>query len=228
MQVWVRCYEELNDYLPASRRKRTFSAELGRDEPLSALLQWLGIPTEAVELALGEDGPVGLGYRPREGERVALYPVFESLDLGRLADRRGPRRRPCFAVPPELERLAGYLRLLGFDVVPVGPGSGKGGAGSPVLLSRDPARLQGVSRGYRVRSRRPRGQAEDVIRRFDLAGAARPLSRCLSCGRELPAGSETGTPCPGCGRQRRAGPRLARQRRVAEAILLQAAAGIGP
>lgn len=223
MRIRVRFYEELNEFLPAHRRKRTFPVEVGSDEPLSAMLRSLGVPPNAVELVLGDRGPVGLEYRPAPGERLAFYPVFETLDLSPLLAGR-TRRRLAFALSPELTGLARCLRLLGFSAEDEGPDSGRGGAGSPVLLTREPARLEDVSRGYRVRSRRPRDQAVEVVRRFDLSALVRPLTRCPSCGRELPAAP---APCPGCGRRAGSARQRLREHRLVEAILRRAGRSAG-
>ncbi len=51
------------------------------------------------------------------GERVAVYPPFQSLDLGDIAPLRPPLGEPRFVLDVHLGRLARYLRLLGFDSV---------------------------------------------------------------------------------------------------------------
>jgi hypothetical protein len=52
-----------------------------------------------------------------------------------------------------------------------------------VLLTRDRYLLMrtAVERGYWVRSTEPKQQLLEVVKRFDLAGAMRPFTRCLSC-----------------------------------------------
>jgi hypothetical protein len=52
-----------------------------------------------------------------------------------------------------------------------------------ILLTRDRELLKRatVTHGYCVRSTEPGEQAVEIIRRFDLAGASKPLSRCLRC-----------------------------------------------
>ena len=50
--VYVRVYEELNDFLPSEKRKRTFPYSLGQEGTVKDLLAALGIPDGHVDLML--------------------------------------------------------------------------------------------------------------------------------------------------------------------------------
>ncbi|MBN1557390.1 MAG: twitching motility protein PilT, partial [Lentisphaerae bacterium] len=87
-----------------------------------------------------------------------------------------------------------------------------------IILTCDRGLLchKAVTHGYYVRSRQPLEQAREVVRRFDLAGAVRPFSRCMACNGLLesasPAAVAAGAPprarrlyrefrrCRACGR----------------------------
>jgi uncharacterized protein with PIN domain len=57
-----------------------------------------------------------LDARHESDQQVALYPVFESLDIApELRVRTQALRKPKFALVVHLGRLAPYLRMLGFD-----------------------------------------------------------------------------------------------------------------
>ena len=61
---------------------------------------------------------VGFDYQVRDGDRIAVYPVFESLDVGPVQRlRRIPLRRTAFILDVHLGKLARLLRLLGFDTL---------------------------------------------------------------------------------------------------------------
>lgn len=184
-----RFYEELNDFLPPERRKQTvvyrFDGHPGIKDPIEAL----GVPHVEVDLIVVNGESVGFGYPLQDGDRVAVYPVFESLDVSPVVKlREKPLRKIAFVVDVNLGRLARLLRLLGFDalfsnsyaddeIVAIAEAQGR------VVLTRDRRLLhaKAVTHGYWVRSVWPRRQVDEVVRRFDLAGLIRPFSRCADC-----------------------------------------------
>ncbi len=61
---------------------------------------------------------VGFSHRLRAGERMAVYPVWESLDITSVTRlRERPLRRSRFVADVHLGKLARLLRLLGFDTL---------------------------------------------------------------------------------------------------------------
>ncbi len=195
----VRFYAELNDLLPPARRGRAFRHRFGGRPAVKDTIEALGVPHTEVDLILVNGGSVAFTHRLQDGDRVSVYPVFQSLDISPLVRvRPRPLREPRFVVDVHLGRLAAYLRLLGFDTLyrndyadetlaRVSRGEGR------ILLSRDRGLLKRslVTHGYCVRSTRPRQQLVEVLRRFDLAQAAVPFQRCMRCNTRLaPVGKE--------------------------------------
>ena len=89
-----RFYEELNDFLPAARRKVCFMQAFYGTPAVRDVIQAIGVPHTAVDLVLVDGCSVGFGHRLRGGERVAVYPVFERLDISPLVRLRpAPLRR---------------------------------------------------------------------------------------------------------------------------------------
>jgi hypothetical protein len=87
-----------------------------------------------------------------------------------------------------LGRLAAYLRMAGFDALYGNQASDAELARmvareGRVLLTRDRYLLMrtAVDRGYWIRSTEPKQQLLEVVKRFDLAAAMRPFTRCLAC-----------------------------------------------
>lgn len=194
-----RFYEELNDFLKPEQRKQTvvyrFDGRPGIKDPIEAL----GVPHVEVELIVVNGESVGFNYRLKDGDRVAVYPVFESFDVAPAVKlREKPLRKIAFVVDVNLGRLARLLRLLGFDalfsnayaddeIVAISEAQGR------IVLTRDRRLLhaKAVTHGYWVRSVWPRRQVDEVVRRFDLAGLVRPFSRCADCnGRIEPVAKE--------------------------------------
>lgn len=192
-KVELRFYEELNDYLPVSLRKQAYARDLQEKSTVRAIIAAEGVPPEAVELVLADGRSVGLDYSPREGERLAIYPVFEAFDLGGLRRiRERPLREPRFVADAHLGKLAESLRMLGFDTRYRNDFSDDelvrlSGAEQRILLSRDRDLLRrpSVNRGYFVKAIRPDEQLREVLEQFDLYGLMRPLSRCIKCNSAL-------------------------------------------
>lgn len=192
-QVQLRFYEELNDFLPPERRKTTFTHELTRRTSVKDLIESFGVPHTEVEMILANGRSVDFSYIVQAGDRISVYPTFESLDISpliRLRDR--PLRNPRFVVDANLGQLARYLRLLGFDVLYRNSFTDKEVAQiasqeSRIVLTRDRALLQHkiITHGYFVRAVKPREQVREILARLDLYRALRPFTRCLRCNGEL-------------------------------------------
>jgi uncharacterized protein len=191
--VDVRAYAELNDFLPSSARGRTVPRPFRAHQTVKDVVEAAGIPHTEVDLVLVNGEPVAFSHRPRAGDRLAVYPVFETLDIGPVAGLRPtPLRQPRFVVDVHLGRLARLLRLMGFDTR-WGPDfddetlAAVGQAEHRILLTRDRGLLKraNVTHGLFVRSERPVDQVVDVLRRLDLGDRLAPFTRCLRCGGEL-------------------------------------------
>lgn len=184
-----RFYEELNDFLPPQQRKRTnvyrFSGHPGIKDPIEAF----GVPHPEVDLIIVNGQSVGFDYQLQAGDRVAVYPVFESLDISSLIKlREKPLRNPRFILDVNLGKLAKRMRLLGFDslyrndyrdadIVNVAVNEQR------IVLTRDRRLLhvKQISHGYWVRAVDVKSQVDEVLRRFDLYGEICPFARCLVC-----------------------------------------------
>lgn len=192
-QVQLRFYEELNDFLPPARRKAEFSHALARRTSVKDLIESFGVPHTEVEVILVNGRSVDFGYIVQAGDRISVYPKFESLDVSpliRLRDR--PLRDPRFVVDANLGQLARYLRLLGFDVLYrnsyTDPEVARiASTEQRIVLTRDRALLQHkiITHGYFIRADKPREQVREVLARLDLYRALRPFTRCLRCNGEL-------------------------------------------
>src|SRR5690348_678543 len=115
--VNVRAYAELNDFLGAESRGVTARRPFRSHQTVKDVLEAMGIPHTEVDLILVNGNPVGFEHRPVAGDRIAVYPMFEALDIGSTGQLRPvPLRDPRFVIDVNLGRLARLLRMLGFDV----------------------------------------------------------------------------------------------------------------
>ncbi len=81
MRATVRCYAELNDFLPRARRQVAFEHAWDGRVSVKDLLEGLGVPHGEVDLLLVNGESSGFDRLVEDGDRVAAYPVFESFDI---------------------------------------------------------------------------------------------------------------------------------------------------
>ena len=113
-----RFYAELNDFLSPAERQREVRLEFDPPVPVGHLIETLGVPHTEVEIILVNGDSVALDHRLSDADRVSVYPMFEALDVSPLLRiRRQPLRLPHFLADVHLGKLAGYLRMLGFDTL---------------------------------------------------------------------------------------------------------------
>lgn len=194
----LRFYEELNDFLPPSQRKVEFEHRFERRTSIKDMIESLGVPHPEIELILVNGRSVDFSHIVEDGDRISVYPVFESLDVSSLIRLRpAPLRDPRFVVDCNLGRLARYLRLLGLDClyrndfndVTVSRISQQQ---QRIVLTRDRRLLQRkiITHGFYVRAVKPRDQVREVLQRLDLHGIIQPFTRCTRCNGLLKATSK--------------------------------------
>ncbi len=184
-----RFYAELNDFLPDEKREKELTRHFTVSGSVKDFVESFGVPHTEVDLVLANGNPVDFSYPVCDGDRVSVYPVFESLDISSVSRvRPAPLRALRFLLDVHVGRLAAYLRMAGFDALYGTQASDAELAGivareGRVLLTRDRYLLMrtAVDRGYWVRSTEPKQQLLEVVKRFDLSGSMRPFTRCLAC-----------------------------------------------
>jgi uncharacterized protein len=194
-RAWFRFYAELNDHLLPERRFKMVEREFYVPASVKDMIESFGVPHTEVDLVLVNGESADFSRLVRDGDRVAAYPVFESMDITPLLRvRPQPLRETKFVLDVHLGRLAGYLRMLGFDTVYANRAEDHelvriSRNERRVLLTRDRGVLKqsAVTHGYWVRETDSRRQLEEVVRRFDLARSLRPFTRCMVCNRVLRA-----------------------------------------
>ena len=185
----LRFYEELNDFLPPSQRKVEFEHRFERRTSIKDMIESLGVPHPEIELILVNGQSVDFSHIVEDGDRISVYPVFESLDVSSLIRLRpAPLRDPRFVVDCNLGRLARYLRLLGLDCLYQNDFNDKtvsriSQQQHRIVLTRDRRLLQRkiITHGFYVRAVNPKDQVREVLQRLDLNGKVRPFIRCTRC-----------------------------------------------
>jgi uncharacterized protein with PIN domain/sulfur carrier protein ThiS len=185
----IRFYAELNYFLPANRRQVDFECTCESGTSIKHLVEALGVPHTEIDLLLVNGAPVDFSYPVQDGDRISVYPVFESLDLSPLAHLRPqPLREPRFVLDAHLGKLAVFLRMLGFDALYRNDYGDEelariSSQEQRILLTRDRGLLKRslVTHGYCIRQDDPRQQIAEVLQRFDLYHLVAPFQRCLRC-----------------------------------------------
>lgn len=184
-----RFYAELNDLLSLSRRFKDQRVEFKGRQTVKHLIESQGIPHTEVDLILADREVVGFEHIPQEGELVSVYPVFESFDISAINHLRPqPLRETKFVLDGHLDRLAAYLRMLGFDSLYKNDFSDEELAeisanDNRILLTRDRGLLkrQKVTHGFLIKTLEPREQLFSVVHRFHLDLHRKAFSRCIAC-----------------------------------------------
>jgi uncharacterized protein with PIN domain len=184
-----RFYEELNDFLSRSLRKVPFTYTFSGKPAVKDAIEAIGVPHTEVDLILVNGNSVDFYYHLKDGDMVSVYPVFESLDISGVTHlRSAPLRTPKFILDVHLGKLAGKLRMLGFDtlyrndytdseVSRIAASQGR------IVLTRDIGllKIKEVKRGYWIRSQSTKGQLVEVLDHFDLHSMIQPFRRCMRC-----------------------------------------------
>ena len=247
-----RFYEELNDFLPPERRRASFAYSVAGTRSVKDAIEAIGVPHTEVDLILVDGHSVGFDCVLRGGERVAVYPVFERLDIAPLQHLRPrPLREPRFVLDTHLGTLARHLRMAGFDclyrndyrdseLVTAALAEGR------IILTRDKGLLKRrlVTHGYFVRAIEPWEQLREVVGTLQLESGLKPFTRCRECNAELQAVAKAEVLerlpekvrgaydrfqlCSGCGRIYWEGTHYARLRRLLDVAVQAGAAPAAP
>lgn len=188
-----RFYEELNDFLAPERRKQEFTAPCARAATTKHMIEALGVPHTEVELILVNGESADFNRILQDGDRVAVYPRFEAMDVTPLLRvREYPLRETRFVADAHLGGLAHMLRMLGFDtlydnhfhdddIVAICEQDGR------IVLTRDRELLKRrtVTHGCFVHALKSEQQLREIVERLDLVRSAKPFTLCLHCNAPL-------------------------------------------
>ena len=187
--AFFRFHQELNDFLMPSQKQTSVAYAFSGHPSIKDTIEAIGIPHTEVDLILIDGRSVDFTFQMQGGESIAVYPVFEPLDISDLVHLRDkPLRSTKFIVDVNLGKLAQKLRLLGFDslykndlldkeIVDISLQQRR------IILTRDKGILKNsaVTHGYWVRSDNPQKQITEVVKYFQLKHNFKPFTRCSTC-----------------------------------------------
>jgi len=188
-KIHIRFYEELNDFLPFWKRGVTYDILLNGRATVKDLIESQRVPHTEVDLILVNGESVTFDHIPKNGDRLAVYPVFETFDISGVTRLRPePLRESRFILDVHLGKLARKLRMIGFDtlyrndyeddeIIEIAATDRR------IILTRDIGILKNkrVTHGYYIRSDQAEEQLQEVIKHFHLENNIQPLNRCIAC-----------------------------------------------
>jgi uncharacterized protein len=242
-QAGVRFYAGLNDFLPTEKKTRIVTYRFDVSGSVKDMIESLGVPHTEVDLILANGQPVAFTYQVQQGDRISVYPEFQSIEISpHVRLRPLPLSEARFVADTHLGRLAAYLRMLGFDTLYRNDYADEdlsklSADQDRISLTRDRGLLMRsvVRRGYFLRATDPARQLVELMQRFDLARAVKPFLRCMRCNEVLrPIPKETISDrllphtrqhfnefynCPQCGRIYWKGSHYQRMRRFIDSVI---------
>jgi hypothetical protein len=183
----------LNDFLPDERKQISFEETFKTPVTVLETIMSLGVPLSEIDLILVNGKFAKLSHKLKENDRIAIYPVFETLDISSETKVRNKAlRKTRFILDCHLGKLAKYLRMLGFDtlyendfedneIIAIAENEQR------IILTRDKLLLGSdkVTHGYYVRATDKHEQLKEIVRKFDLKKQFKSFTRCMTCNTSL-------------------------------------------
>ena len=199
MEITLRFYGELNDFLPPRLRQIEFTLMVHSRTSVKDAVESVKVPHTEVALIQINGRMIDWNQRLSPNDRIAVYPspyIIEWVNCSPVYLR--PVEPLRFVLDVHLGRLAAYLRLLGFDclyssrdvkdqmLIELALEENR------ILLTMDRKMLMNkqLKWGRIIRSRDPIKQVEEVIERYRLRDKADPFSRCMVCNERLSMADE--------------------------------------
>ena len=187
--VTFRFYGALNFFLHRRQKNKTIHYEFDWKATLKDMLEAQGPPHPEVELLIVNGQSVGWDYIVRDGDDIHAYPTFDALDVPDKIKLIPPYPgKPGFILDTHLGKLAGYLRMAGFDTLYRNDYEDDVLAQvshdeTRILLTRDLGVLKRgiVTYGYFVRNTAPKKRLIEISKRYGLAQYVEPFRYCMKC-----------------------------------------------
>lgn len=187
--VKIRFHGNLNELLPRAWQQQTFDFDARKPRSAKDLIESIGVPHTEVDIVLVNARSERLEFLIEGGEQIEVYPARCQPDLvGLIHNLPELSGEPRLLLDVHLGKLAGYLRLLGFDTLYRNDYDDAELADLShhqrrILVSCDRKLLMRskVEYGYLMRSRSAPEQVRELFQRYDLANHRTGQVRCMRC-----------------------------------------------
>ena len=147
------------------------------------------MPHTEIDLILVNGKSVDFAYVLQDGDRVSVYPVFESLNIENVTQlRKVPLRKTKFIADIHLGDIVKYMRALGFDVCFDPSLSTRkiieiSKQKSRIILtkSRQLLKFKEVTHAIFIHPGTTAEQIKRILDYLDIKDSLKPFSRCLCC-----------------------------------------------
>jgi uncharacterized protein with PIN domain len=197
-RLTFRFHGDLNGFLAPSRREEPFAHTVPDRTALKDVIEALGVPHTEVGRLTSDGAPATLEQRVADGAHIEVWPVPPESAAREGSLQPEPPHPLRFVLDVHLGRLAAYLRMLGVDTIYERHNDDDvlariSSQEQRILLTRDVGLLKRaeVRFGHYMRATDPERQLTEVMRRYALAEALSPFSRCARCNGSLRAVPKT-------------------------------------
>ena len=185
----LRFYEELNGFLSGNIRKTDTEIVIHDNRSVKDTIEAMGVPHTEIDLILVNGKSVDFNHIVRGGDRISVYPVFESLNIENVTRlRKVPLRKTRFIADTGLGEVVKLMRVLGFDVcfdpsLSIYHRTQISKEENRIILTKRRRffTLEDVTHAIRVHPGSPREQVQRILDLLDIQSIARPFSRCIFC-----------------------------------------------
>ena len=184
-----RFYEELNEFLPKHRNKVDFEAEFNGRKSIKDIIEEFGVPPTKVDLILINGKSVDFNTIFQDGDRVSVYPVFESFNIQNVTLlRKFPLRQSRFIADIHLKDIVRPMRMLGFDIDFNGSYTTqdiveKSIREKRIILTKrnELLKSKSITHAMLLKSGTAVEQVTTIMDDLDIHDRIKPFSRCLGC-----------------------------------------------
>ncbi|MEA2104936.1 MAG: Mut7-C RNAse domain-containing protein [Candidatus Cloacimonadota bacterium] len=192
-KVYLRFYEELNDFLPPQNRKIQFTHPIKTRQSVKDLIESFGVPHTQVDLIIVNRNSVNFSYIVKNDDEISVYPVFETFDIKNATHlQQSPLRKTKFILDGNLHKLVHYMRMLGFDTEFANQVSEeqlikRAKIEHRIIISRNRKLMKRreLTHGYCLATTDWIKQLGKILSRFHLYEDLKPFSRCFLCNTKL-------------------------------------------
>jgi uncharacterized protein len=187
--VQLLFHGRLNDFLGRRDPRHPIVARLEHTPSIKDLIESLGVPHPEIDIIVVNGCSVDFNYLVGPDDQIEVFPPGAAPAVAPLHHLwPALQEHARFVLDTHLGRLAGYLRMLGFDTLYRNDYRDQelaaiSDADDRILLTRDRGLLKRsiVVRGAYVRETSPRQQVLEIIRRYRLIAQIEPFRRCIRC-----------------------------------------------
>lgn len=178
----------INELLPSDHRSAPSIFHFKGEQSVKHLIESAGIPHTEVGLIMVNGHKINFDYIVQDGDQVVVKPIVVDQKITPIGMPAIPPGDVRFVLDNHLGKLAAYLRMLGIDclyqndyqdelLIDLSTNQGR------VLLTRDRQLLMRkvVLYGYLLRSKLPKEQLFEVVKRYKLSKQIAPFTRCIRC-----------------------------------------------